>query len=536
MLIDFNNINYNDIKSVDDVKTILESKEDSKEYKPKTGDDKLPVEYAKLENYNNIFKHIIIFTNNRNPEKNKTLSTVYDAIKNLKENKCKIIPKLHVFIAEDMSYSTDDNNVLSISDGEEEYKFSDETNSDTVVFSRLGVQGEDQCENIVKLLQDRGFLVINSIRPSEIASDKYETATLLEKAGLPQPNFCLMDKDILYNEEQYLESMQRIYSDWSKDSGKNEDKEFVVKILNGHGGTGVFMSNGKRLYAILQTIFAIDPDRRLIIQRKEEIDGGDIRVHVLTLKNKQKILACMKREQLKGDFRSNISLGASAKSIKLTPEQEQIALQAAKISKLVWCAVDIAPIKKDSNKELGENAILELNCSPGTQGISDIIDFNLINVILNELSDPKEFFIQDKTAGYLEAVEIDMGHGPIQMLAKLDTGNSAIASHLEVGDMNIDKDYVEFKLKGEKYKFKIETYSKAQTGETINNRPVVIIPSVKLGQRKINNVPIALVKERSNKSSNALLNRELMSWLGYIVSPSQTHLLTPEIERTQIIQ
>lgn len=532
MLIDFDNINYNDIKSVNDIKSILESKE----YKPKTGDDKLNVEYASLSDYNNIFKHIIIFTNNRDPEKNKTLANVYDAIKNLKENKCKIIPKLHVFIAEDMSYVTNEDNVLSISDGKENYEFSDESNSDTLVFSRLGVQGEDQCENIVKLLQDRGFLVINSVRPSEIASDKYETATLLEKAGLPQPRFCLMDKDILYNEEQYLESMQRIYPDWSKKSDENEDKELVVKVLDGHGGTGVFMSNGKRLYAILQAIFYIDPHRRLILQRKEEIDGGDIRVHVLTLKNRQKILACMKREQLKGDFRSNISLGASAKQVKLTPAQEQLALQAAKISKLVWCAVDIAPIKKGSNKELGENAILELNCSPGTWGISDIIGFNLINVILNELSNPKEFFIQDKTAGYLEAVEIDMGKGPIKLLAKLDTGNSAIASHLEVGEMDIDGDYVKFKLEGQEYKFKIDTYSKAQTGNVINNRPVIVVNSVKLGQRKINNVPMALVKERSNKSSNALLNRELMSWLGYIVSPSQTHLLTSEIERVNIIQ
>ena len=51
-------------------------------------------------------------------------------------------------------------------------------------------------------------------------------------------------------------------------------KSFVVKILDGHGGTGVMMIDGKKILAALQLIFAIDPERRLIIQKKEEGDGG----------------------------------------------------------------------------------------------------------------------------------------------------------------------------------------------------------------------------------------------------------------------
>ena len=48
------------------------------------------------------------------------------------------------------------------------------------------------------------------------------------------------------------------------------------------------------MLAILQTIFAIDPEVNLLVQKKEEADGGDIRVHVLTLRNKQVILGSMK--------------------------------------------------------------------------------------------------------------------------------------------------------------------------------------------------------------------------------------------------
>ena len=117
-------------------------------------------------------------------------------------------------------------------------------------------------------------------------------------------------------------------------------------------------------------MFAVDSERGLIIQKKEEADGGDIRVHVLTLRGgKQKILAAMKRVKLSGDFRSNVSLGATAEPIKLTKEQEKIALETAKVSKLPWCAVDIMPLVENSNPELGDNVVLEINASPGTEGI-----------------------------------------------------------------------------------------------------------------------------------------------------------------------
>ena len=51
----------------------------------------------------------------------------------------------------------------------------------------------------------------------------------------------------------------------------------------------------------------------------------------------------------------------------------------------------------------------------------------------------------------------------------------------------------------------------------------------------LNDVPMALVDNRDGKSSNVLLNREMMAWLGYLVSPYQTHILTQEIDKLKII-
>ena len=536
---------YNTFDSVEELQDYIrkETKQALKENlellqeksEPIKTNDRLEVVYAEHKDYKNIFKNIIVFTNNRDSDKNKTLKNIEDAIDNLKKAKCKIIPKLYTFVSDELTYSTDDSGILTITDGDLTLDFTTISNVDTLVFSRLGVQGRDNCEHVVSLLQDRGFLVLNPVRYSELASNKYDTAVLLRKGEIPQPRFCSMTKSILYDEEQYLESMRDVYPEWSKDPDKNEDFKLVCKILDGHGGTGVFMTDGKKLNAILQTIFAVDPERQLIIQRKEEGDGGDIRVHVLTLRDEQKILACMKRQQLGGDFRSNVSLGAEAIKVELTDEQEQIALRAAKISRLPWCAVDIMPLKKGSNKEVGDNVVLELNASPGTDGISEVIGFNFINVLLNELDDPKKFYLQDKVAGFLETVDIAMIDNSASLLAKLDTGNGAVASHLEVGDYEEKDGKVTFKFNGKSITMKVIGHSKAVTGTQEHNRPIVVAKSISLGMRKQYDIPIAIVRSRDGKSSNVLINRELLSWLGYVVSPSQTHILTPEMEKVKII-
>ena len=539
--------NYRSIHSVEELKSVYNINESAVVEKKGDGKadenvkqttflkDKLKVEYADLKEVSNIFKHIIVFTNDRDPKNNKTLKNIIDAIDEIKKAKCEIIPELHVFVAADVD-SKEDESEIKIKDEKEEFLITEQNNTDTLVIARLGVQEEYDCEHIVKLLQDRGFLVLNPVQYAAVACNKYETAVLLQKGGIPQPNFTLMTKDILYDEKLFNQAMKEVYKDWdTKDKDKNEDKDLVIKILDGHGGTGVFMSNGKKFYAVLQTIFALTPDTQLIIQKKEEADGGDIRVHVLTLNEKQVILAAMKRVKLGGDFRSNVSLGATAEKVKLTPEQEQIALKTAKLSKMPWCAVDIMPLVKGSNKELGDNVVLEINASPGTDGISEVIGENFVRVLINQLKDPREFYLQDKIAGFRETVSIDWGEGvKKEYLAKLDTGNGAHASHIEVGEYTEKGKKVSFNVDGKEFTFDIVDRSKAKTGEQEHNRPIIIIPSIKLGLRQANNVRIAIVKQRE-KSTNVLINRDLLSDLGYVVSSRQTHILTPEMEKIKIV-
>lgn len=553
---------YNDFSSVEELmeyynikplNTIFEKKEEDKptdEVSEKDPDDyegeepdkigkpeKFEVVYADLKaKPTNIFKHIIVFTNDRDPKNNKTLKNIYDAVDELKKAKCDIIPEIHVFVAAEID-ADEREEEIKITDGDETLTIKDESNVDTLIFSRLGVQDEDQCEHIVQLLQDRGFLVLNPVKYSALACNKYDSAVLFEKGDIPQPNFCLMTKDILYDDKLYNAAMKEIYPQWSeKNKDNNEKLTFVMKILDGHGGTGVAMCDGKKIYAILQMIFAIDPERQILLQKKEEADGGDIRVHVLTLRDKQIILACMKRVKIGGDFRSNVSLGAEAEPVKLTPEQEQIALKTAQLSKLPWCAVDIMPLVKGSNPDLGDNVVLEINASPGTAGISEVINTNFVNVLLNELDDPSSFFLQEKIAGYIESVNIDFGDGiKKDFLAKLDTGNSTKASCLEVGEYIEKGKNITFTVDGKKLTFKKVGETKAVAGERTYIRPIITVPELTLGLRKLKNVPISIVKHRDNKTTNLLVNRDVMSKLGYVINPNVAHVLTNEMEKVKII-
>ena len=499
--------------------------------------DKLEVVYAEpTKKYNNIFKHIIVFTNDRDTKNNKTLKNIEEAIARLKKDKADVIPELHVFVAAEIQ-ADDSEREIVITDGDEEFTISKESNLDTLVFARLGVQDEDNAEHIVKVLQDRGFLVLNPVQYSALACNKYDSAVLFKKGEIPQPNFTLMTKDILYDEKQYNEAMKEVYPEWNeKDPDKNEELSFVMKILDGHGGTGVAMCDGKKILAFLQMIFAIDPERKLILQKKEEADGGDIRVHVLTLRDKQIILACMKRVKLSGDFRSNVSLGAEAEPVKLTPEQEQIALKTAQLSKLPWCAVDIMPLVKGSNKEIGDNVVLEINASPGTDGIAEVIGENFVNVLLHNLQVPSLFYLQDKVAGFIEGVTVNFGDGvEKQFLAKLDTGNSTKASCLEVGELKENGDNITFTVDGKTITLEVIDHSNARAGEETYKRPIVIVPEVTCGLRKLKNVPVSLVKSREHKTTNMLLNRDAMSKLGYVINPDQCHILTEEMEKVKII-
>ena len=470
------------------------------------------------------FKNIIFFTNERRDEKNKTLKNLKEAIKG---TDVEIFP----FVAEEIDYKATDDKI-TFSDNENKYTVDEQSNVDTIVITRLGAQDSEECIELIKELQDWGFFVINPIQAAQKASNKYTSSVLLERYGIPQPRFTLLSaNDIVKGEESLKKKLKCIYKDLGDDEKEDKKKEYVIKILDGHGGTGVFMVTGKTILSILQAIFAIDPKRELLLQKKEEADGGDIRVHVLTMRTEQKVLACMKRVKISGDFRSNVSLGATAEKVEITPEQEEIALKVAKISGMPWCAVDIMPLVKGSNPEIGDNVVLEYNASPGTDGISEVIGENFMSILLNEINDINQLVLAPKAIGYLENVYFTLAEGDddeVEFEAKLDTGNGAKASTIGCEKVEEHGDDFIATINGKQHTFKKSGISKAIVGQVVEERTTVVIPCIRIGSRKLLNVEFALVDNR-DKKQKVLINRDIMSKLGYLINPAKKHSLEDDL-------
>ena len=481
-------------------------------------DDEKIVYEAHEMNKPYFFKNILFFTNNRNADENKTLKNLIDAVKG---TDVEIFP----FVAEEVDYKATDDKI-EWHDNKNQYKVDEQSNVDTIVITRLGVQDSEECMELIRELQDWGFFVINPIQSAKKASNKYSSSVLLERYDIPQPKFTLISKnDILNGEESLKKKLKDIYPDVGKDEEKDKEKEYVVKILDGHGGTGVTMQTGKTILSMLQMVFAVDEERELLIQKKEEADGGDIRVHVLTMRTHQKILAQMKRKKIGGDFRSNVSLGATAESVELTPEQKEIALKVAKISGMPWCAVDIMPLVSGSNPEVGDNVVLEYNASPGSDGISSVINDNFMKILLDEINDINELVLAPKAIGYLENVTFTMDNDDEFIFeAKFDTGNGAKASTIGCDSVEYSGNLVTATIDGKQYHFKKAGESRAIVGQVTEPRITVIIPCIQVGSRKLMDVEFALVDNR-NKKQKVLINRDVMAKMGYQINPAKKHVL-----------
>lgn len=462
------------------------------------------------------FNTVLFFTNDRDPESNKTLKNLEDAIKGQDI-------ELVIFVADEVSYKATDKKI-TISDSKTKFVIDNQSNVDTIVIARLGVQDSEECMACVKELQEWGLYVLNPVQAAEKASNKYESAVLLERHGIPQPRFVLIEKNDLKDGMKSLsKKLKNIYDDAGDDDG-TEKREYVVKILDGHGGTGVFMSDEKEILAILQFAFAVDEELQLLVQRKEDGDGGDIRVHVITTRTGQKIIASMKRVKISKDFRSNVSLGATAETVELTEEQEKIAKDVAAVSGMPWTAVDIMPLKK-KNVDGYSNVVLEYNASPGSDGISAVIKKNFCKVLLDAINDINELVLQPKSIGYRENITIVFDEkNSLELEVKLDTGNGAYSSTIGCDKIDVNGDDITATIKGKTMHFKKHGVSKPKVGQVREERTTVIIPRIKIGSRQLLDVEFALVDNR-DKSTDVLLNRDVMSKMAYNINPAKRHLL-----------
>jgi ribosomal protein S6--L-glutamate ligase len=89
-----------------------------------------------------------------------------------------------------------------------------------------------------------------------------------------------------------------------------------------------------------------------------EAKGADLRCFVVG----DKVVAAMRRQAPKGDFRSNLHRGGTAKAVRASKAEIETAVRAAKVLGLGVAGVDLIRSKRGP-------LVLEVNSSPGLEGI-----------------------------------------------------------------------------------------------------------------------------------------------------------------------
>ena len=145
----------------------------------------------------------------------------------------------------------------------------------------------------------------------------------------------------------------------------------IVKLLESSQGRGVISAETNKAAESVINAFKSLRANILVQEFIKEAQGKDIRCFVVD----GKVVASIMREAKIGEFRSNIHQGGIAKNIKISIEERKLAIKAAKIFKLDVAGVDIIRSNKGP-------LVLEVNSSPGLEGIENITGKDISNTII----------------------------------------------------------------------------------------------------------------------------------------------------------
>lgn len=379
----------------------------------------------------------------------------------------------------------------------------------TAIVPRRGVIENSYTKQIMRDLEASRYFCVNSLESIEVCESKYLTSRVLDEEGIPVPKYALVN-----NEDGLDSALKEIGGEFP----------VVMKLLAGTQGIGVsIVDSYASLKSVYQTIRKLDPTGEILIQ--EKIDSNfDIRVQVILKKfdplNPGKenctILGAMKREAVEKDFRTNYSLGGKVSAFEIDDEIEKIACDAANTVGCHWCGVDIMVDSKTSKPY-----VLEVNSSPGTEGISEAIGKPIVGDVIDYLLDKENWAYTKLEVGYLETVEIpNMG----RMVAKFDTGNGSTASSIHADEMEIDGDKLRWRIGETEMENEIVGYTNTEIGREKEERPIISMDIIFDGS-KVSDVMVAPT-DRVSKSTPFLANRKLMKRLGVMVNPHKAFVIS----------
>jgi ribosomal protein S6--L-glutamate ligase len=228
------------------------------------------------------------------------------------------------------------------------------------VIPRIGASYTFYGAAVVRQFEMADVFTVNSSDGISRSRDKLRSLQLLSRAGVGMPT------------TSFAHSTQDINGLLDVVGGP----PVVVKVLEGTQGLGVVLAETKKAAESVISAFR-QLDANILVQDfVKEARGADIRAFVVG----GKVAAAMRRQGAPGDFRSNLHRGGTAEAIKLTPSERSHAVRAAKTMGLNVAGVDL--LQSDSGP-----LVLEVNSSPGLEGIEGASEVDIADLIIENIED-----------------------------------------------------------------------------------------------------------------------------------------------------
>ncbi len=190
--------------------------------------------------------------------------------------------------------------------------------------------------------------------------DKLVVQQILTNEGIPMPN-------------TYFPAEESDPDVWSFKPG---NYPMIVKMLHGNRGAGVILAESQAALKSILDAFQRLKEPVIIQEFIKEAKGRDIRAFVVN----GEIVAAMERCAKSNDFRSNLHQGGNAVPIELSNVEKDIIIRTTKICELDVTGIDLLRSEKGP-------LILEVNGSPGLEGIETVTGIDVAGKIIEYLKD-----------------------------------------------------------------------------------------------------------------------------------------------------
>ncbi len=154
----------------------------------------------------------------------------------------------------------------------------------------------------------------------------------------------------------------------------------VIKLTEGSQGAGVMLA--EKLSAsrgVVEALRGLHADF-LVQEFIAEAAGADLRCFVVG----GNVVGAMQRQAPDGDFRSNLHRGGTALPMLPTPDEVNVAVRAAQVLGLGVAGVDLIRAKRGP-------LVLEVNASPGLEGIEAATGMDIAGLIIEHASGSERF-------------------------------------------------------------------------------------------------------------------------------------------------